>query len=607
MSTGELIETTDNGIKIKEEDYGQLVFELSEHDKYIPAAPITINKSNKLIRKMGNVSSLLSEQALLLALYKARKRNKKQYEGTKLALAYDKIKERCGTDFSEGIIAIFTNTELREFMNIKSSQFYTEIKDLMDTSGPHEFTKDWYIFYTDPQGRTYKTDIIKATAYDKKTGKTIIKFNEELEQDIINLQKAGSYTILNSDILRLVSKDEATWNLYQLLKSEIQKLEYRNRKACRPDKKEYMTEFGLAQLKFLLGLNKVDLTSKKKEHKACAQYIDENNYEEAELVLPQEYKKYNDWRNFKRRVLTRANALINGWKGDSIYSESDKAYEDLCLSNHPTDIHFRSEPVASGIKGKITGIRFYLRWDDEHITADVVRSDNDDVVKVIPYEEVKEINIDDINPDQLLIEVVDEEKTAKMIDAERIPVPDSTNIDNVMEYIDELTNGVLKISQLRMIANAFSLDTQKIKNAYMNIDKSNEEHLLDAMLRQAAHNTPKSIMFEGFNDTENQRIKYEALKHKPSGLSISEEEYIQKYVNYYLDKIRATPEETKTSDFKRLMDCIRKDYDHMAENVDNPNPHRQKQKKSDHGYMERSYTQDEITALERKKLGLPPV
>ncbi len=550
---------------LEEDDYGQLVFKMSKNDRYDPATPVYISKANKLIKRMGNVS-LLSEQALLLALAKVKKRSRKDMD-TRLARAYAKIKERSGTDFSEGIIASFSSSELKSFMNIKTSRFYSEIDTLMNN---REFFKSWFIMYTDNDGRMYDTNLITACAYDKNTGKILVKFNSELEQDILDLQQVGGYTKLNSSIMRVVSKDITTWSIYQLFREEISYIEGVNKKKGFPDKKEYMTEFGLAQFKFLISVNRVNLSSSDSGQKACAQYIKERDYEEAELVLPSDSRGYPDWRDFRQRVLGRACRVINGWESDGCYGPDNEEYEEQCRNNHPTDLHFRCEPVKQGTGGKVTALRFYIRWDKK-------------------YGKDEFFGTDDEEPD-VIADAFSNKKEDKSEKSE-------LDIDDVIDTISELTGRQLKTAEMRRIALAADLDLEKIKTAIKsagNTSGSLFESVLTILDKRTGGRYP------GFTSEECERISKEALAHKPE--KENPKEWEKRYVEYYLSKIQDTPGETKTTEFKRLMDCLRKDYDDIAK-PDTPKQSKYiYQKNMD--YEQRTYTEEDFIELERRKLGI---
>ena len=553
----------------EEDDYGQLVFKISKNDRYDPATPVYISKANKLIKRMGNVS-LLSEQALLLALAKVKKRSKKDLD-PRLAMAYSKIKERSGTDFSEGIIASFSSSELKSFMNIKSSRYYSEINNLMNN---REFFKSWFIMYTDSDGRMYDTNLITACAYDKNTGKILVKFNGELEQDILDLQQVGGYTKLNSSIMRVVSKDITTWSIYQLFREEISYIESVNRKKGFPDKKEYMTEFGLAQFKFLISVNRVNLSSSDSGQQACAQYIKERDYEEAELVLPSDSRGYPDWRDFKQRVLGRACRVINGWDSDGCYEAGDEGYEELCRNNHPTDLHFRCEPVKQGTGGKVTALRFYIRWDKEYGKDEFFGAKDEEP---------------DVIEDAFSKNDVKEKKHGK----------DELDIDDVIDAISELTGRQLKTAEMRRIALAADLDMEKIKAAIKSAYGIPGSHDLFEDVMEVLEGR-KNAKYPGFTSEECERITKEALVHKPE--EEDPEEWERRYVGYYLSKIQDTSEETKTTEFKRLMDCLRRDYDNIAKPDMSMNP--EKSRKNNMDYEQRTYTDEEYLEFERKKLGI---
>lgn len=576
---------TGNQLAVGED--GQYIFACAvpeKEDRYDVNVPVFISKSNALIKRIGK-TTLLSEQALLLAIYKAKERNKESIRGTKLEAYYEDLKQKSGADFSQGLIATFTSAELKSMMDIKTSRYAAAMDDLMNMN---VFTNSWHIMYNNSDGVITDTACVVASMYDKRTGKVTIKFNSDIADKIINLKNSGGYTLLDSSVMRKVSKDLATWSIYQLLREEISYKEAVNKKRGFPEQQEYMSEFGLAEFKFLATVNQVDLSSSDPEQIACARLIKEKNYEEAEQVLPKTAKMYDDWKDFRRRVLTKACRFINGWEGTGCYGpdlEELMEYEADCAKYHQTDIHFRCEPVKMGVGAKVNAIRFYIRWDRQG--AELAAEDSEkDTVK-------------------------DEEKSVKAVPkGKKAAFDENAFLDSVSDLIEEK----MKVSELKRLAEASGYDLEKIRVNYMKLKKDGSEVSSDMIIAAVMGTVQEDTgfnydfyreMFPGFNRDELKSMVEEARKHRPLDHTGDKDLWIEGYISYYRDKALATADDTKTTIFKRLMDMIRKDYDGKAQrHIGNNMPKASSKSKND--YLKHGYTDEEISEIERKKLGLPP-
>ena len=70
----------------------------------------------------------------------------------------------------------------------------------------------------------------------------------------------------------------------------------------------------------------------------------------------------------------------------------------------------------------------------------------------------------------------------------------------------------------------------------------------------------------GFSEEKIRQLYTVAIEGKVEGsLMPSEWEiFATDLILYYYDKITATPEDTRTTPYKRLLDCVKNDYDNMA-------------------------------------------
>ncbi len=569
--TGRSIMSQEDKDRFMTDSDGQMTFtECREgNDRLDATVPVYISKSNALIKRIGK-TTLLSEQALLVAIYKAKQRTRDSISGTALEKYYDRLQEMTGTDFAEGLIATFTSSELKSMMNIRTSRYAAAMDELMNMN---VFTNSWHILYSD-NGVIADTACVTGAVYDKKSGRVTIKFNDDISSKILNIKTSGGYTVLDSSIMSSVSKDLITWSVYQLLREEMSYREAVNKKKGFPPRKEYVSEFGFSEFKFLTTVNQVDLSSKSPDQIACAKLIKEKNYEEAEQVLPKESRMYDSWKHFRARVLVRSCAVINGWEGDGCYDEDEyDDYEALCAEHHPTDIHFRYVPIKSGQGSKVIGIRFYLRWDSDWTAQN-------DVTKLAAAEHAEE-------------PAVSQE-------------PRKMDAASEMDFIAEMSESIdipMKVAEMRKVAMASGYDLERIKTAFTELKDLAATVTSDALIARMAVNSSApaldSATFPGFSVRELEAMYHEAAKHMPEDYEGDEAAWAEEYTAYYRDKIQDDPEGTKTTVFKRLMDSLRKDYDGLAAKREVPTGCLKKNRAQD--YMQRDYSGLDYFLLEVKK------
>ena len=95
-------------------------------------------------------------------------------------------------------------------------------------------------------------------------------------------------------------------------------------------------------------------------------------------------------------------------------------------------------------------------------------------------------------------------------------------------------------------------------------EKKKEKDIAKAVYKIAA-----SCYYDYFKQKEIQHLVEAALKHL-SPLRVRREDremWAIDFIDYYYDKIRATEEETRTTPYRRLLDCVTKDYDGFTEKL----------------------------------------
>ena len=97
--------------------------ELSKCEK-----PLNVRKANSIIQSIGRVT-LLANKIFMTALIRVQERN--GCEGAEKKY-YENLKRKTRVDFSHGLVAEFSSTELRSLIGDHSGSFYKRVSDIMD-------------------------------------------------------------------------------------------------------------------------------------------------------------------------------------------------------------------------------------------------------------------------------------------------------------------------------------------------------------------------------------------------------------------------------------------------------------------------------------------
>lgn len=321
--------------------------------------PIYIKKANIMIKRIGT-STLFSEKLMLAAIATAKLRKPTDIIDPERLAFFKSVNKKIHTDFTKGLVSEFSNEDIRKWFKIKSSKYYTDINELMNKD---LFMSHWSIMVADEDiiGTTY---CLTGTVYDKKTGRTYIKWNDDLIDQILCTN--GNGTMLSIEMMGGF-KNLQSFNAYQLFKEEISYHEYIHTK-IRKQKPliEYCTTFSLAQFRFLIALNQVKVKPDENDEeyvKKVRELIKQKRYDEAEQILIDNgiASSYTDWYEFNRSSLRSISKAINGFE-QAIYKDDIENYENKCAETHQTDIHFRYEEIKN--RSKVIGIRVFIRWDN---------------------------------------------------------------------------------------------------------------------------------------------------------------------------------------------------------------------------------------------------
>ena len=100
-------------------------------------------------------------------------------------------------------------------------------------------------------------------------------------------------------------------------------------------------------------------------------------------------------------------------------------------------------------------------------------------------------------------------------------------------------------------------------------EQAKREKKKEKDIAKAVYKTAASCYYDCFKQKEIQHLVEAALKHL-TPLRVRREDremWAIDFIDYYHDKIRATEDETRTTPYRRLLDCVTKDYDGFAEQL----------------------------------------
>ena len=263
---------------------------------------LVVKKSNQLVSSVYN-SDLTSNIIILCAIGRIQEKEDK-------------------TSGETTLVAELYPSELKQIVSDKN-HIYRELKRVNRTL----MNSDAILIYDDENERLEGMHMIRHVKYDN--GVERIEFESRLKQHILNLEK--NYTTLELSIMSSF-KSNASFRLYELLKKE-RGFELSHRKKAGIVNDEVICEYGIAELKFIVGLANASSPEAKRLIDEMSPDIDWNKVYDA---LDSKDKKYDDYSNFRRYVLEIA----------------QKELEEK------SDIRFDFEPIAK-IGRKYNKIRFY--------------------------------------------------------------------------------------------------------------------------------------------------------------------------------------------------------------------------------------------------------
>jgi len=234
---------------------------MSSHNNE-PLTSLSVRKSNDFISAKYK-SSLLENQVMAIALSRI---------------------EVNATDRDCTLEARLYPGELKRLVS-DESHIYRDLKKLAKTITGHT------MFLEDGRGNFKAFSVVPNADYID--GVFIIKFNNELRDHVLGLEK--NYTNLELSVMTDFKKN-ASFRLYEVLKKEAYKIP-------KGQDKYVEVEYNISELRFIIGLANSDDQSVKNAMANMGNSVDWDMLYEK---LDKKDKKYEEWRDFQRRVLKPA-------------------------------------------------------------------------------------------------------------------------------------------------------------------------------------------------------------------------------------------------------------------------------------------------------------
>ena len=374
-----------------------------------------VKKSNRLIQALGN-PSLLSEKVLLLSLVKVEDRDENPVAINEKE-RYGRILSATGTDFSKGLVAEMSNTELRRLSNNKSGSYYDAIKVLLNPNpkDPKTLRNNLVFMAPDENGALGYTELITGAAYHD--GTMYVKFNpeESVKKEIINLK--NNYTSLGVNLM-MQWKSIYSYRVYELVQSKVGYDDDLRKKQGKEPRDAYDYPFEFGELKFLLGI--LDATADKLVQDAIKEGKKPNYNSIAEEMTERtgKGKSMSKYADVKRYALDKAQNEIN--------SCEDKDCEYT--------IEF--EPVRKGRGGKVTEVILHVKKRRaKKESANVIISVLSDDDKLDFIDSLRKTALHDLPTKELKTIAESAEYSMEKINKAIEVMEKSSNVDNVTGFI----------------------------------------------------------------------------------------------------------------------------------------------------------------------------
>jgi plasmid replication initiation protein len=261
---------------------------------------------------------MLPQEADQQKVYKGRELISAKYKASLLENKLTSIALSRLTMEGDTPVATLFPSEIKKLLGRQSdTNIYKKLISTAKTMTGHQMVIE------DDKGNFEVLAMITNARYEN--GVFFVTFNKVIAPYIINIK--GNYTSYSlANVLRF--KCDYSFRIYELIKSEAWHLK-------KGDMNDYFVkEYGLSELKCMIGVVNMDEAKVKRAKQNGASWD--------KIVEIANEKSFNEWGDFRRRVLDRAR----------------KELEEQC------DVKFDYDPIAAGRGGKIVAVKFIIRWNN---------------------------------------------------------------------------------------------------------------------------------------------------------------------------------------------------------------------------------------------------
>ena len=244
------------------------------------------------------------------------------------------------------LIASVSTKDIKNYLHISGNSIYTRLKEVSKETLGH------VVSIEDEENENFiMFNVVNKCEY--RDGVFTTRFTKEMKPHIYNLKK--DYTRMSLDVL-CSFKSLFTTRIYEILRTQYYRFEKEQTEELivpKPPKKAY----SLSELKFTL--NVVDVNASK----TVKRLVEQGRFDEALEEIKD--ASFDDWRNFKRKVLEVAKKELE-----------ESEYSEIC---------FDYEPVKVGKGGKVTGVIFKV-CKNPNCThhSDLWRIRSEEIQEIIP-------------------------------------------------------------------------------------------------------------------------------------------------------------------------------------------------------------------------------
>lgn len=305
------------------------------------------------------------------------------------------------------LIASVSTKDIKNYLHISGNSIYTRLKEVSKETLGH------VVSIEDEENENFiMFNVVNKCEY--RDGVFTTRFTKEMKPHIYNLKK--DYTRMSLDVL-CSFKSLFTTRIYEILRTQYYRFEKEQTEELivpKPPKKAY----SLSELKFTL--NVVDVNASK----TVKRLVEQGRFDEALEEIKD--ASFDDWRNFKRKVLEVAKKELE-----------ESEYSEIC---------FDYEPVKVGKGGKVTGVIFKVRKNPNCTHhSDLWRIRSEEMQEIIPgVLEAKKLEIQE----GMILEVAD------IFGNEPITIQDIKTLIVVAEYdVDAIKKAFQMAKEQKFIGN----------------------------------------------------------------------------------------------------------------------------------------------------------